>query len=273
MKKREINIKRFAGLMLIVMLLAFLFVQREKDYWDESMAGDELMAGDESMAGDELMEEIDRINDTYLKLRRYPLWSVISDEEDDLYRKIYLEMLQNERMIIKKNGEKVYVDSLFTLDEKGDKIEGIKEAFYQFDYYYEDLDGDEKPELGVGGGHLYLFDYEEKEGEIYLMYQGTAMYDRIMGTGLIWHHDGTHAGVVRDYFEVLNEEGDWERVLELEEGESQSYSYYSVRIQEGESIEVDRKTWLEMTYDIFRKLRALPLESETLTEVFGDVLQ
>lgn len=192
----------------------------------------------------------------------------ITSEEDRLYKKAYLKVLKNEMPILE--WEKQYYKDL-----RGagipfeDLLERKDDDSFPYLLYYDDLDGDGKPELGINQGCLYLFDYEMGDEGVHVLYcQESCYLGNILGSGQIWYHDGLHADVIRDRYIFLNQDNEWEEgALDLEQGINPSYKYYLVGTTRYEQTDVGEKNWNEITKPFFEAT-----EHEISPKTFAEIL-
>ena len=122
-------------------------------------------------------------------------------------------------------------------------------------YYYDDLDGDGKPEFAVNQGGLYM--------------QESCYFKKIVGAGQVWYHDGLHANVIRDRLINISQGNEEEWIINLEEGIDERYPYYMVGIGEDEQVDVGKDNWDEITAPFFEMVEKHGLKEKTLEEVLG----
>ena len=198
----------------------------------------------------------------------------IAQEDEKIYLEGYLSILKNEIPFITPGGEKKYYEDLWKagiefdelLKEKGNKG-------YPYLYYYDDLDGDGKPELAVNQGCLYIFNYELGEDEFTILYSAESCYiEKILGAGQIWYHDGLHANSIRDCYIFLDEKNEWKKVLQIEEGINPSSPYYEVCIDNANWVDIGEKNWNEVIIPIKNYFKDNGIEQLTLEEIFGHLL-
>lgn len=201
----------------------------------------------------------------------------LTEEEDRAYKEAFLRLLKNELPI--KGGEKWcedgdrYQDLWWSGIPYEDLLEGRDNADFSCFYYYDDIDGDGKPEFGVSQGAVYFFDYELGEGACSVSYGGQRIYFKgLLGDGKIWEHDNQHAWVERFRYIVLNSDGEWEEVLQLElyyaEEEETIYTkYYKIN-----GVNVEKEVWEELTAP-FYAATGYEIPKKTLAEVFGELLE
>ncbi len=193
----------------------------------------------------------------------------ITPEVDALYKEAYLKILKSEIPIVYKSGKKEYFRDLYRIGDEFDKL--IEEAdFYSF--YYNDLDGDGLPELGVASTcDTDILKYKPEKNECSVIFADSTMYHTILGTGQIWFHNGLHAGYIVDRYIVLNDDKGWKTVFSLEHG-TQDYPYYCVSIDEYDLVDISEEDWNEITKPFYDATKnAIP--SQTLEEVFGELLE
>lgn len=198
----------------------------------------------------------------------------ITPEENRKYLEAYLKVLKNELPVCYQIEEETYYKDLWRAGfefEDLQKNKGERESFYL--YYYDDLDGDGKPEFAVNQGCLYIFNYELEDDFCSIIYnQQTCYFKKIIGAGQIWYHDGLHADIIRDRLIIFNEENE-EVALNLEEGINKKYPYYMVGIGEKEWVDVGKENWDGITAPFFEMVENHGLQEMTLEEVFGELLE
>ena len=198
----------------------------------------------------------------------------IDSEENRLYLEVYLKILKNEMPIIDAIGEEVYYKDLWMSGiEFEELLENKDKREYPYLYYYDDLDGDGKPELAIEQGCMYVFDYQREKDEARILYNEQACYfKKIVGAGQIWYHDGLHASVIRNRLIVLNEDNEWELLLGIEQGTDPKSPYYIVFTDNGK-VNVDEENWNEITEPFFEMVENNGLPLKTFEEVFGELLE
>lgn len=196
----------------------------------------------------------------------------ITENEDRLYKEAYLKVLKNEMPLL--GWEKEYYSDLWMAGISFEELlERKDEDRFPYLLYYDDLDGDGKPELGVNQGCLYLFDYELGEGGVHVLYcQQSCYFGGILGAGQIWYHDGLHANVIRDRYVYLNRDNVWEEgALDLEREVGSAQNYYLVGTTLYKQIDVGEENWNEITAPFFEMTKH-EIPRKTLLDVFGELL-
>lgn len=199
----------------------------------------------------------------------------ITAEEDTLYKEAYLKILKNQIPISEEQDFSGYYQDL---KKAGIPFEELlaKKSINEFPYllYYDDLDGDGKPELGINQGNMYILDYELGESEFTVLYAEQSCYfEKILGAGQIWYHDGLHANVIRDRYIFLNRDNEWEDyALDLEQGTSPLYKYYLVGTSLYQQIHVGEENWNEITKPFFEATQQ-GIPQKIFDEIFGDLLE
>lgn len=194
----------------------------------------------------------------------------VTEEENRLYLGAYLKVLKNE---IPAYGETYYAELWRAGLEFETLLENKTERKFPYYYYYDDLDGDGKPEFAISQGCMYIFDYDMEEAKCSIPYsQQSCYFEKILGAGQIWYHDGLHANVIRDSLYILNENNEWVRVLYLEEGLG-DHSFYTIKIATPKvRANVGKENWDIVTAPFFEMTKE-GLPQKTLEEVFGDLLE
>jgi len=223
---------------------------------------EEMESKDNSLKLDRIYKLVEAIDPT-IKLE--PI--MISPEEDLIYRKAYLEILRNNIPRIGKIGDGEYFRDLHRIGVEF----GLESE--RFSYYYYDLDGDGLPELGVRSpGYTYILKYDIEENGFSVLYRAPTMYVTILGTGQIWYRDATKAGIIRDIYIVLNDNNEWEKVLEFNEGTNPDYGFLSFDIDEYRDFDIE-EDYFHKTRERFLKAIENAIPSATFDEVFGDLIE
>ena len=126
------------------------------------------------------------------------------DEEVDIYKKIYWEVIQNRKTILDKDTNKR--ELLSDIAGLGDYIKQYNIS--ELEYYFFDVDGDKLPELGISGMGMgiYFIDYCPCTEEFALWYPMRSGWYTLIGTKKIqWHGNGHYLA-----FYMLGEEGEEE---------------------------------------------------------------
>lgn len=196
-------------------------------------------------------------------------------EEDRAYREAFLRLLKNELPIEGWNeGEDCYQNLWWAGRPYEELLENRDSVGFPFAYYYDDIDGDGKPEFGVNQGAVYVFDYELGEEACSISYRGQSVYfEGVLGVGKMWEYDNQHASLERFRYITLNDDGEWETVLDLElcyaldEDETFYVKYYDINY-----VCVEKEIYEELTAPFFEAIE-YEIPTKTLTEVFGDLLE
>lgn len=199
----------------------------------------------------------------------------ITPEENLLYLEGYLRILKNEIPTYNKQGEELYYKDLWKAGiEFQELLEARDQKEYPYLYYYDDLDGDGKPEMGIKQGCVYILKYELGDDKFAILYsQQTCYFKKIIGVGQIWYHDGLHGSIIRDRLIVLNEENEWEKVLDLERGLNPDFRYYLVGTEDMDQVNVSEEEWNEITMPFFEMAEDSEVPLQTLEEVFRELLE
>lgn len=299
MKKKSIML--FMGCVLFICTMLFIVLpaylnRPNKDVTKEDHLMEEPVvteAGKESeiQTGDELDNEMqaeDKDDDIQTEEKEISVCDIvkamdftakepyleITPEENRIYLEGYLKVLRNEVPVIGKVEVKYYKDLWKAGIEFEQLLKEKDTREYPYLYYYDDLDGDGKPEFAINQGCMFLFKYEKEQGECRILYQHESCYFKtIVGVGQIWRHDGLHANIVRDDLIGLVEDGSFQFILRLEKGSNPPYyeigvgdepSYYEVASEE---------EWNEITQPFFEMVENNAVPQKTLEEVFGDLLK
>lgn len=189
----------------------------------------------------------------------------ISQEEDILYKEAYLKILKSEIPTINSNGETVFFKELYKAGNEFDKLD----QFYS--YYYNDLDEDGFPELGVKStGYTYILKYIPQQNVFTVLFCGPTMYYTILGARQLSYHDSIHSGLIRDRYIILNDKNEWEIVLNLQQG-TQNPMFYEVGTMGNDKIDVGKENWEKITQPFF-KATEQGIPSKTLEEIFGNLI-
>ena len=190
----------------------------------------------------------------------------LTEKEDRAYKEAFLRLLKNELPI--EGWEVEYYKDLWKAGiPYGDLLEERDNVGYPYSYYYDDIDGDGKPEFGLEQGCAFFFDYELGEDACSISYDAESQYfKKLLGVGRIWEHDGTHAGVVRNRYIVLNSDGEWENAIELQYFTGGEQNYYVIN-----HVDVGKEIWEELTAPFFEATEH-EVPTKTLRELFGELL-
>ena len=257
-KNIKVKMKRNSIVILICILIAVGFSGCLKD-----MKTDDIRENDLT----EIVKAMDfTVNEPYLN---------ISPQENLVYLEGYLKMLKNEIPIISEAGEQYYNDLWKSGIEFEELLREKETREYPYLYYYDDLDGDGRPELAIEQGCMYLIKYEEDLDKCRILYQTEACYfKKMVGAGQIWYHDGLHANVMRDSLVVLTDDGSFQEVFALEKSLDPEYPYYEVRVKDIlQNVNISEENWIEITKPFFDMVEDNGLPLKTLEEVFGELLE
>lgn len=218
----------------------------------------------------------------------------ITPEENRVYLEGYLKVLKNEIPAIGEVEVKYYKDLWKAGIEFEELLKEKETEEYPYLYYYDDLDGDGKPEFAINQGCMFLFKYEPELNRCTILdFEESCYFKTIVGPGLIWRHDGLHADVVRDDLIGLDKEGNFEEILRLEEGVNPKHPYFEVGVSDTslqyadeiedawkgfetpflEYADVSEEEWREITEPFFEMVENNAVPKKTLEEVFGELLE
>lgn len=199
----------------------------------------------------------------------------ITPEENRVYLEGYLKVLKNEIPIIYETGEQYYKDLWRAGIEFEQLLKEKDTREYPYLYYYDDLDGDDKPEFAINQGCMVLFKYDKELEQCKILYSEQACYfESIVGAGQIWYRDVLHADIMRDNYIGLGEDGSFQDILWLEKGINPNHPYYEVGIGDDPTYyeDVSEEEWNEITQPFFELVENNAVPRKTLEEVFGDLL-
>lgn len=216
----------------------------------------------------------------------------ITPEENRVYLEGYLKVLRNEIPAIGEVEVKYYKDLWRAGIEFEQLLKEKDTREYPYLYYYDDLDGDGKPEFAIEQSCMFLFKYDKELGKCMIQdFEQACYFESFVGVGQIWYHDGLHGGVCGNNLIGLTEDGNFKDILRLEQGHG-SFPYFQVEVSEfpfgyvnvsektryeaakifGESVEVNEEEWNELTQPFFEMVENYAVPQKTLEEVFGDLL-
>lgn len=190
----------------------------------------------------------------------------ITPEEEMIYKKVYLSVLKGEAPIQNRWDEPVYYKDLNgAKKEYAELLKNKSVHEFPYLYYYDDLDGDGKPELGIDHGCLQILDYEPDSGLIRVSYVGSSG-QKFLGAGQIWDHDELDKTCYDTYI-YFNSDNDWKEMLKLAYSDSQYYIETALY----NSFAVEKEQWSEVTGPFF-EMTQKGLSQKTLEEIFGEQL-
>ncbi len=218
----------------------------------------------------------------------------ITPEENRIYLEGYLKVLRNEMPAIGEVEVKYYKDLWKAGIEFEELVKEKDTREYPYLYYYDDLDGDGKPEFAIEQGCMFLFKYEKEFDKCKVLdYEEACYFKTVVGAGQIWRHDGLHADVIRDDLLGLDQDGSFQYILRLEKGMNYKNHYFKVGISDFslhyveecdekwsrfatpffEYADVSEEEWNEITQPFFEMVENNAVPRKTLKEVFGDLLE
>ena len=199
----------------------------------------------------------------------------ITPEENRAYLEGYLKVLKNEIPAIGEVEVKYYKDLWRAGIEFEQLLKEKDTREYPYLYFYDDLDGDGKPEFAINQGCMVLFKYEKERQECRILYQTESCYfESIVGTGQIWYRDVLHADIERDHYIGLGEDSSFQDILCLEKGINPKHPFYKVGIGDDPTYyeDVSEEEWNELTKPFFEMVENHAVQRKTLEEVFEDLL-
>ena len=201
----------------------------------------------------------------------------ITPQENLIYLEGYLKMLKNEIPVVSEAGEQFYKDLWQSGIEFEELLKEKETREYPYLYYYDDLDGDGRPEFAIEQGCMFLFKYEEEPNKCRILYQTEACYfKKVVGAGQIWYHDGLHVNIMRDSLFVINDDGSFQEILSLAKSLDPQYPYFEVKVLNDDLpnfVNISEKNWNEITKPFFEMVENNGLPLKTLEEVFGGLLE
>ena len=270
---------------------------------EESITNQDLKLGNDS----EIQAEDEKNNEIWTEDEEIPVCDIvramdftvkkpqldITPDENRIYLEGYLKVLKNEIPLIWEDEVKYYKDLWKAGTEFEELLKEKDTREYPWLYYYDDLDGDGKPEFAIDQGCMFLFKYEKELDQCRVLYFEEACYFQAMvGAGQIWRHDGLHANIVRNDLIGLDEEGGFQYILRLEEGSVPEHHYFQVGVSDvslhyvkeseeewGKFVKpffeytaVSEEEWNEITQPFFEMVENNAVPQKTLEEVFGELL-
>ncbi|MDE7253483.1 MAG: hypothetical protein K2O32_11150 [Acetatifactor sp.] len=199
----------------------------------------------------------------------------LTEEEDRAYKEAFLRLLKNELPITGWNeGEDCYQNLWWAGIPYEELLEKRDSVGFPYSYYYDDIDGDGKPEFGVNQSAVYFFDYELGEEACSIFYCGLSRYfENLLGVGKIWEYDAQHSQVERNRYIVLNSDGKWETVVEwhmtYDLGSDGNWEPHFYNIN---GVKVGKEDWEELIAPFYEATEH-KVPTKTLTEVFGELLE
>ena len=260
----NINEKKSIAVLSIVFILLFIFIlniNKDNNYYENL----------EKTSKDEKVTEIcNKIKSMDITIKESPM--NLSNETHMLYKQAYLDILKNK--IPSSYNDNPYIKGIGI--HAPEKFEDYFDDRYHVSFYYYDLDGDGLPELGLDNGFdVSIIKYYPDINKFNMIYAGMSTYQTILGTGQIWHHDGLHAGHVRDLYITLNGDGKWVTSVEFEEYFPEPGlkldDYYYVSINGNEEIGMGEEIFRELITP-FLELKKNAIPAMSMEEIFGELL-
>lgn len=268
------KIKKYGYALIIVFLVAFtifLSVKHEQKELAEEAA---LQVKETALQAEEEIPVCDMVRAMDFTAREPQL--DITPEENQIYLKAYLKVLKNVIPITGLADGWYYKDLWKAGIEFEELLKEKDTREYPWLYYYDDLDGDGKPEFAIEQGCMFLFKYDRELDECKILDSEEACYFKsFVGAGQIWRHDGLHADTVRDDLIGLGEDGSFQYLLRLDEGINPNHPYYKIGVDDDPTYYevVSEEEWNKITQPFFEMVENHAVPQKTLEEVFGDLLE
>lgn len=267
-RKNLVNLNKYK--IVFISSLLFFVVSISKYFYTQSLSNGKAFIKEEASESTHISAVCQTVKNMDFAIKEPQM--DITENEDKLYKEVYLKVLKNEMPLL--GVEKEYYRDLWKAGISFEELlEKKDEDCFPYLLYYDDLDGDGKPELGVNQGCLYLFDYELGDDGAHVLYcQESCYFEGILGAGQIWYHDGLHANVIRDRYVYLNRDNEWEEwALDLEQAVGSAQNYYLVGTTLYQQIDVGEENWNEITAPFF-EMTKYEIPKKTFWDVFGELL-
>lgn len=214
---------------------------------------------------------------------------------ENVFHEEYLKLIQcNVPFVIPETGEEIYLNQLGQLDSfmlHSYDLEALE-------YYYYDIDGDRISELGVTDGvnFIYLFDYDEQNGQMVLWQDLCSTWYRVMGTGKVFWNNGGSDIVFYEldeqgneklsvYFyseEFYNREKDTEEIRYMvalpqysDEKEQSDISQHAAYYDEGQQLcyfNVTKEEFEELTEEYFKAEQESKQNIKEVSHTYQEIL-
>lgn len=204
----------------------------------------------------------------------------LSPEEEKAYLQGYLKILRSELPLVSKWSEQqeYYKDLYAAGTPYRERLESKNESAFPYGIYYDDLDGDGRPELALlEGVCLYVIKYEpgDEQGRIVwdrgdATENAASLFMGFMETGVWFRYENGQKNMT-DCYDGPDASGEWTRQLWLERGMRADGQYYEITVRGQETVPVNGEIWTELTESFYSATGNL-LQSKSLAEVFGEEL-
>lgn len=204
----------------------------------------------------------------------------LTPDEEKAYLQGYLKILRSELPLVSRwdEGQEYYKDLYQAGTPYRERLESKDESAFPYGIYYDDLDGDGKPELGLlEGACLYVIKYEPGDDRGRIVWdRGDAVEDAaayfmgFMEKGVWFRYENSQKKIV-DCYDGPDEVGEWNRQLWLEQGLEAGDQYFEITVMGQETVPVNEEIWKELTEGFYSATENL-LQLKSLAEVFGEEL-
>lgn len=251
---------------------------KETESPEETETSREENVEETEMESEEITAEavIEKLRSIDFTIKEYPIDTEIYTEEMDReYKEVFLQVLLNQIPVQCEDGEEIYFEDIDPVKEKidSDHMTMIKEHFL---YCYLDFDGDGLPELVVdprgayvrfGGPRIFKYDRDSKK--VYVDGYRYMRYRPLCAGKFYYAYEGEYG------YQEIDSQGN---VIE-EVNFALAYPWYEYAYKEPyviswighewvdlEDLEIDKKSWDEVTHDFFEAI------DNAVTEVTFDEL-
>lgn len=236
-------------------------VETARELWEEEKKENEKIR--------EAKRQLEKINFTVEKPHME-----LTEEEDTLYKDAYLKILKDEIIAYKPSyfgGFPYYIRDFLVKGEFRDFL------YDDSHFYYDDLDGDGLPELGIRKDGSFIIVKWEEGWDVFALsdWYGSAHEEKILESGKLWHHD-RHEWPVKDELYGYDGAGMWRCIwrIESEKVDCSDEYHFSLWINGmDESIELNEKEGKDLLEPLFKQTEAdEPFILKSFEEIFGERL-